>query len=156
VRRRVGQAAHVQPGAGAGQQQDTPAQLAEQLENWLAADEPAATVVARVVEGMSDFTSDTTWHSVRLELLLAARRAPRVRSVVLEQRAALTAAVTEALERVAGHHGLVLTVEASDLAHLLLAAYDGRLNEQIADPRPTPAGPDLVPAVWPAFTRPRA
>ncbi|MHC5557729.1 TetR/AcrR family transcriptional regulator [Kocuria sp. U4B] len=130
--------------------------LDDQLETWLAAGEPTATVVGRVVEGMSDFTSDTTWHSVRLELLLAARRSPRVREVVSEQRAALTAAVTEALGRVADHQGLAFTVEAGELAGLLLSAYDGRLNDQLAGTGHAPAGPGLVPTVWLAFTRPGA
>lgn len=129
--------------------------LDDQLEAWLAAGEPTAAVVGRIIEGMSDFTSDTIWHCVRLELLLAARRSPQVRDVVLAQRVTLTEAVTEALARVADQQELSLTVRASELAELLLSTYDGRLNDQLAAPVSTPANSHLVPTLWLAFTRPR-
>lgn len=128
--------------------------LEDQLSHWLEAEQDTATVVTRIIEGMSDFTSDITWHSVRLELLLAARRSPQVRTVVLEQRATLTSAVTEALGRVADHQELTFTVEPHELARLLLTTYDGRLNDQLIESAGVPNAPNLVPTIWAAFTQP--
>ncbi len=136
-------------------------QLAErlngQLDQWLRPGglEPTA-VVERVLEGMADFTSDTVWHSVRLELLLAARRSERVRTVVAEQRKVLAEAVTAALVRVADAQNADFTVDASELARLLLAVYDGRLNEQIAGGGSRPPQLNLVAITWQNLTAPRA
>lgn len=136
-------------------------QLAErlngQLDQWLRPGGLApAAVVERVLEGMADFTSDTVWHSVRLELLLAARRSERVRAVVAEQRKVLAETVTAALERVADAQGTEFTVDASELARLLLAVYDGRLNEQIAGGGSHPPQLNLVAITWQNLTTPRA
>ena len=136
-------------------------QLAErlngQLDQWLRPGglEPTA-VVERVLEGMADFTSDTVWHSVRLELLLAARRSERVRTVVAEQRKVLADAVTAALVRVADAQNADFTVDAAELARLLLAVYDGRLNEQIAGGGSRPPQLNLVAITWQNLTAPRA
>ncbi|WAP50916.1 TetR/AcrR family transcriptional regulator [Arthrobacter sp. ATA002] len=127
-----------------------------QLDQWLRRGglEPAV-VVERVLEGMADFTSDTVWHSVRLELLLAARRSGRVRDVVAEQRRVLAGAVTAALVRVADAHGASFTVDAAELARLLLAVYDGRLNEQIAGSGGSTPQLNLVAVIWQNLTAPR-
>lgn len=127
-----------------------------QLDQWLRPGglEPTA-VVERVLEGMADFTSDTVWHSVRLELLLAARRSERVRSAVAEQRKVLAETVTAALLRVADAQNAEFTVDAAELARLLLAVYDGRLNEQIAGGGSHPPQLNLVAITWQNLTSPR-
>ncbi|MBP3044278.1 TetR/AcrR family transcriptional regulator [Arthrobacter jiangjiafuii] len=128
-----------------------------QLDQWLQPGglEPTL-VVERVLEGMADFTSDTVWHAVRLELLLAARRSERVRTVVAEQRAVLSEAVTAALIRVADAQDAEFTVDPAELARLLLAVYDGRLNEQIAGSGSRPAQLNLVAFTWQNLTRPKS
>lgn len=130
--------------------------LNDQLDHWLdlGAQDPAA-VVERILEGMADFTSDTVWHAVRLELLLVARRSERVRGVVAEQRNVLADAVTAALIRVAEDQNAEFTVDASELARLLLAVYDGRLNEQIAGGGSRRAHLNLVSLTWRNLTRPK-
>lgn len=127
-----------------------------QLAQWLRPGglEPAA-VIERILEGMADFTSDTVWHSVRLELLLAARRSERVRSVVAEQRAVLADAVTAALLRVVDGRNAEFTVDAAELARLLLAVYDGRLNEQMAGNGARPAQLNFAAITWQNLTRPK-
>lgn len=130
------------------------ARLDEQLEHWLAAGASAEEVVVRIVEGMSDHTSDTTWHTVRLELLLTARRSPAVREVLAGHRDALVGAVVDALTRVARRQRLRFTVEVAALARMLLAAFDGALNARLADGAGGAAAHDLAPAIWLAFTQP--
>ncbi|MCC9145050.1 MULTISPECIES: TetR/AcrR family transcriptional regulator [unclassified Arthrobacter] len=140
--------------------EDHARQLAErlnrQLDHWLRPGglEPTA-VIEHTLEGMADFTSDTVWHAVRLELLLAARRSERVRTVVADQRAVLSEAVTAALIRVAEAQDTEFTVDVSELARSLLALYDGRLNEQIAGGDAQPAQLNLAAIAWQNFTRPR-
>ncbi|MDM7988917.1 TetR/AcrR family transcriptional regulator [Arthrobacter sp. zg-Y877] len=140
--------------------EDHARQLAErlnrQLDHWLRPGglEPTA-VIEHILEGMADFTSDTVWHAVRLELLLAARRSERVRTVVADQRAVLSEAVTAALIRVAEAQDAEFTVDVSELARSLLALYDGRLNEQIAGGDAQPAQLNLAAIAWQNFTRPR-
>jgi AcrR family transcriptional regulator len=128
--------------------------LDEQLEHWLRAGSSAEEVVVRIVEGMSDHTSDTTWHTVRLELLLTARRSPAVREVLTGHRDALVDAVVDALTRVARRHRLRFTVEVAALARMLLATYDGALNARLADGAGGAAAHDVAPAIWLTFTRP--
>lgn len=134
-------------------------QLAErlngQLDQWLHAGamEPAA-VVERVLEGMADFTSDTVWHAVRLELLLAARRSERVAVVVDEQRKVLAETVTDALVRVAAAQNAVFKVDPAELSRLLLAVYGGLLNEQIAGGGSHPPQLNLVAMTWQSLTEP--
>ncbi|GEO96054.1 TetR/AcrR family transcriptional regulator [Kocuria turfanensis] len=128
--------------------------LGEQLERWLTAGASAEEVVVRILEGLSDHTSDTTWHTVRLELLLTARRSPAVREVLVGHRDALVDAVVDALTRVARRQRLRFTVEVADLARMLLATYDGALNARLADGPEGAAQHDVAPAIWLAFTRP--
>jgi AcrR family transcriptional regulator len=128
--------------------------LGEQLERWLTAGASAEEVVVRILEGLSDHTSDTTWHTVRLELLLTARRSPAVREVLAGHRDTLVEAVVEALTRVARRHRLRFTVEVAELARMLLATYDGALNARLADGAEGAAEHGVAPAIWLAFTRP--
>ncbi|MCC9197850.1 TetR/AcrR family transcriptional regulator [Arthrobacter sp. zg-Y820] len=133
------------------------ARLQDQLDHWLqrGAQDPTA-VIERILEGMADFTSDTVWHAVRLELLLAARRSDRVRVFVAGQRNILAEAVTAALLRVADAQEAEFTVDPAELARLLLAVYDGRLNEQIAGSGNSAAKVNLVSITWSNLTRPKA
>lgn len=126
----------------------------QQLDTWLGTGESSGAVAQHVIEGMSDFTTDITWHSMRLELLLAARRSAHVRKVVLEQRSLLAAAVSEALLRVAESERLAFTIGASHLAGLLLSAYDGQLNNQLSSSASNSSQPSVLPALWLAFTEP--
>lgn len=134
-------------------------QLAErlngQLDQWLHTGgvEPAA-VVERVLEGMADFTSDTVWHAVRLELLLAARRSEQVAAVVDGQRKMLADTVTAALVRIAAAHNAVFTVDPAELSRVLLAVYGGLLNEQIAGGGSHLPQLNLVAMTWQSLTAP--
>ena len=141
--------------------EDPVRQLAErldgQLAQWLRPGGLApAVVIERILEGMADFTSDTVCHAVRLELLLAARRSERVRAVVAEQRAVLADAVTAALLRLVDGRNAEFTVDAAELARLLLAVYDGRLNEQMAGNGASPAQLNPAAITWQNLTRPKS
>ena len=122
------------------------------LEQWLESDADTEEVVTRIIEGVTDQTSNVNVQAVRLELFLAAFRSSEVRAVVQPLRNRLYGAVENALGRVAESQHLEFTIPAADVTRLMLTSYSGQLTDRMAvgginDQK-------VIPTMWLAFTRP--
>ena len=122
------------------------------LEQWLDSDADTEKVVTRIVEGVTDQTSNMNVQAVRLELFLAAFRSPEVRDVVHPLRNKLYGAVEDALGRVAQSQHLEFTIPAADMTRLMLTSYSGQLTDRMAVGDITDQ--KVIPTMWLAFTRP--
>ena len=122
------------------------------LEQWLDSDADTEEVVTRIVEGVTDQTSNMNVQAVRLELFLAAFRSSEVRDVVRPLRNKLYGAVEHALGRVAQSQHLEFTIPAADMTRLMLTSYSGQLTDRMAVGEITDHR--VIPTMWLAFTRP--
>ncbi|MDO5368257.1 TetR/AcrR family transcriptional regulator [Kocuria sp.] len=122
------------------------------LEQWLDSDADTQEVVTRIIEGVTDQTSNMNVQAVRLELFLAAFRSSEVRDVVRPLRNKLYGAVETALGRVAESQHLEFTIPAADMTRLMLTSYSGQLTDRMAVGDITDQ--KVIPTMWLAFTRP--
>ena len=126
--------------------------LDSELEQWLDSDAGTEEVVTRIIEGVTDQSSNMNVQAVRLELFLAAFRSSEVRDVVRPLRNKLYGAVENALGRVAESQHLEFTIPASDMTRLMLTSYSGQLTDRMAMGEITDQ--KVIPTMWLAFTRP--
>lgn len=128
--------------------------LDSELEQWLDSDADTDEVVTRIIEGVTDQSSNMNVQAVRLELFLAAFRSSEVREVVRPLRGKLYGVVENALGRVAESQHLEFTIPAADMTRLMLTSYSGQLTDRMAMGENTDQR--VIPTMWLAFTRPAA
>lgn len=126
--------------------------LDSELEQWLDSDANTEEIVTRIIEGVTDQSSNMNVQAVRLELFLAAFRSSEVRDVVRPMRNKLYGAVESALGRVADSQHLEFTIPAADMTRLMLTSYSGQLTDRMAMGEITDQ--KVIPTMWLAFTRP--
>ena len=125
-----------------------------ELDQWLNSEADIEEIVTRIMEGVTDQTSNMNVQAVQLELFLAAFRSDEVREAVRPQRDKLYRAVERALQRVAESQRLEFTVPAADTTRLMLTSYSGQLTDRMAMGETTDHR--VIPTMWLAFTRPSA
>lgn len=126
--------------------------LDSELDQWLDSEASTEEIVTRIIEGVTDQTSNMNVQAVRLELFLAAFRSPDVRRALCPIRDRLYTTVRQALERVAQSQNLQFTIPATDMTRLMLTSYSGQLIDRMAIGQSTDH--KVIPAMWLAFTRP--
>ena len=127
--------------------------LDAQLDRWLASELDAETMVARIVEGVTDRVSNAEEQAVRAELFLAAFRHPELRNDVEPTLELIYGAIERALKRVAESRHLIFVIPPEDVSRLLVTSYSGLLMAQMAMGE-SARGTQVIPAIWLSFTRP--
>lgn len=126
--------------------------LDSELEQWLDSDADTDQIVTRIIQGVTDQSSNMNVQAVRIELFLAAFRSPEVQNLVRPLRSKFYGAVENALGRVAESQRLEFTIPASDMARLMLTSYSGQLTDRMA--MGEMSDQKVIPTMWLAFTRP--
>lgn len=113
-------------------------------------DEATTEAGSRLLSGID---SDATWHRLLLEYWGMAMRNPSVHSGLAERRARLREAITTAIAKAAGLHGIELPLAPEHLAVVVLALSNGLAVERGVDPAAVP--PTLFSDVLKLLVTPR-
>lgn len=109
-----------------------------------------------LVDALADVEpAERDWYLVTTEFTLHAIRDPQAASVLAQHDARLRAALARGLTRYLARAGRVLTVDADELARLLIAVREGGLAQSYVEPEQLPPGRlerRFLPALLATFT----